>query len=120
MRIEPQRSVALPREGSLELALAHLRAPLDAEALRLPIELLLRALLAGRHGVTPFPLPFVVRYPGGARPNDASDHRSQVAAEVKSASGSVIHSEVDRLFAETRPVTCRCAYCDFTVSAPGR
>jgi hypothetical protein len=46
-------SVALPRDGSLELALAHLRAALDPEALRLPVELLLGALLTRRHGSDP-------------------------------------------------------------------
>src|SRR6188508_2857303 len=41
-------SAAPPRDGSLELALVHLRATLDPEALCLPVQLLLGATC--RHG----------------------------------------------------------------------
>src|SRR5947199_7663627 len=48
-RKEPETaSVAPTRDGGLELPIAHLGAPLDAEALRLAIQLLLRA--SNRHG----------------------------------------------------------------------
>src|SRR5262245_292475 len=47
-------SVALTGERSLQLALVHLRAPPDLEALRFAIKLLLGPLTAHGHEITPF------------------------------------------------------------------
>src|SRR5215471_8354474 len=49
-----RRSVAPTRESSLQLALVHLGAPLDVQALRLPIELLLGPLTPHCHEIPPF------------------------------------------------------------------
>src|SRR5262249_39075727 len=49
-----RRSVALTCQGCLQLPLVHLRAPLDAEALRLPIELFLGPILTHSHNRPPF------------------------------------------------------------------
>jgi hypothetical protein len=65
-------SVAVSRESRLELALVHLRAALDAQALRLPVELLLGALMTHRHGASfradrfslPLPHPRAVQTSG--------------------------------------------------------
>jgi hypothetical protein len=52
----PSNGLAPPVDGSLELALVHLRATLDSETLSVAVELLLSALSSLRHGRPPFKL----------------------------------------------------------------